>query len=59
MPLTYINFQSLSQKTAKKLDQNLIHKQLLRLESAITQLDQNLNSKLLLETLLLDWPVIT
>ena len=56
MPLTYINFQSLSQKTAKKLDQNLIHKQLLRLENAITQLDQNLNSKLLLETLLLDWP---
>jgi DNA polymerase-3 subunit delta' len=56
MPLTYINFQSLSQKTAKQLDQNLIHAQLLRLENAITQLDQNLNSKLLLETLLLDWP---
>jgi DNA polymerase-3 subunit delta' len=56
MPLTYINFQSFSQKIAKKLDQNLIHTQLLRLESALTQLDQNLNSKLLFETLLLDWP---
>lgn len=56
MPLTYINFQSFSQKIAKKLDQNLIHTQLFRLENAITQLDQNLNSKLLLETLLLDWP---
>jgi DNA polymerase-3 subunit delta' len=56
MPLTYINFQSLSQKTAEQIDHDLIHGQLLRLESALTQLDQNLNSKLLLETLLLDWP---
>lgn len=56
MPLTYINFQSLSQKTAKRLDHNLIHRQLLRLESAITQLDQNLNSRLLIENILLDWP---
>lgn len=56
MPLTYLNFKSLSQKIAKQLDQNLIHGQLLRLENALTQLDQNLNSKLLLETLLLDWP---
>ena len=58
MPLTFINFKSLSQKIAEQLDQNLIHGQLLRLENAITQLDQNLNSKLLLETLLLDWPRI-
>jgi len=56
MPLTFINFQSLSQKTAKQIDSNQIHTQLLRLENALTQLDQNLNSKLLLETLLLDWP---
>lgn len=58
MPLTFINFQSLSQITAKQLDHNLIHAQLLRLENALIQLDQNLNSKLLLETLLLDWPIV-
>jgi DNA polymerase-3 subunit delta' len=58
MPLTFINFKSPSQKTAKKLTEPVIYQQLLSLETALQQLDANLNSRLLVETLLLDWPRI-
>ena len=56
MPLTFLNFKSLSQKPAEKLSKSVIHDQLIRLEKSLIQLDENLNSRLLLETLLLDWP---
>jgi len=56
MPLTYLNFKSYSKKTAEKMTEFLIHNQLLRLENALIQLDANLNSRLLIETVLMDWP---
>jgi DNA polymerase-3 subunit delta' len=58
MPLTFLNFKPLSRKTAEKLTQPVVYQQLLRLETSLTQLDTNLNSRLLVETLLLDWPKI-
>jgi DNA polymerase-3 subunit delta' len=58
MPLTFLNFKSLSQKTADKLNKEIIFTQLLRLENALLQLDTNLNSRLLIENILLDWPVV-
>jgi len=58
MPLTFLNFKAFSQKTAEKLTEPVIYQQLLKLENSLTQLDANLNSRLLLETLLLDWPKI-
>ena len=58
MPITFLNFKSLSQKTAEKLTEPVIFQQLLRLETSLTRLDANLNSRLLLETLLLDWPIV-
>jgi hypothetical protein len=59
MPLTFLNFKSLIQKTAEKLTEPVIYQQLIILETALGQLDTNLNSRLLVETLLLDWPVIS
>ncbi|PKO04789.1 MAG: hypothetical protein CVU41_15635 [Chloroflexi bacterium HGW-Chloroflexi-3] len=59
MPLTFLNFKSFSQKTAEKLTEPVIYQQLLRLETSLTQLDINLNSRLLLEIFLLDWPILT
>jgi DNA polymerase-3 subunit delta' len=58
MPLTFLNFKSLSQNTAEKLTESVIYQQLMKLETALGQLDTNLNSRLLLETLLLDWPKV-
>ena len=58
MPLTYLNFQRLSQKAAQSLSESLIQQQLSRMETALQQLDTNLNSRLLVETLLLDWPIV-
>ena len=58
MPLTFQNFKSYSQKTAEKLSKSVIHDQLIQLENALQQLDANLNSRLLIETLLLDWPKV-
>ncbi len=58
MPLTFLNFKTYSQNTAQKLGESTIYEQLLRLEKALLQLDMNLNNRLLMETLLLDWPRI-
>ncbi len=58
MPLTFLNFKTYSQKTAEKLGEPVIYDQLLCLEKALQQLDANLNSRLLMETILLDWPTI-
>ncbi len=58
MPLTFLNFKSYSQQTAEKLGESVIYKQLLRLERALMQLDTNMNSRLLMESLLLEWPRI-
>jgi len=57
MPLTFINFKSLSQKTAKKLTEPVVYQQLLQLENSLQQLDVNLNGRLLVETILMDWPI--
>ena len=45
MPLTYVNFKSLSQKTAKKLTEPVIYAQLLQLENSLQQLDVNLSDQ--------------
>ncbi len=50
MPLTFLNFKSLCQKMAAKLTKSVIYQQLLKLETSLTQLDANMNSRLLLET---------
>jgi hypothetical protein len=59
MPLTFLNFRCFSQRTAEKLTEPVIYQELIILETALGQLDTNLNSRLLVETLLLDWPVIS
>ena len=58
MPLSFLNFKSLSQKMAAKLTESVIYLQLLKLETSLTQLDANMNNRLLLETMLLDWPKV-
>lgn len=58
MPLTFLNFKPYSQKIADKLSTSEINQQLLNLETSLTKLDENLNSRLLIESILLDWPTI-
>ncbi len=58
MPLTFTNFQTYSQSAAAQLSEPVIHSQLTRLENALQQLDSNLNSRLLLENILLCWPTL-
>ncbi len=58
MPLTFLNFKAYSQKIVDKLSASIINDQLLNLENSLLKLDANLNSRLLIETLLLNWPTV-
>ena len=57
-PLTYLQFSPWINQTADKLDLDDVIPVISRLEEALQQLDSNLNARLLVENILLDWPHI-
>jgi DNA polymerase-3 subunit delta' len=58
MPLTYTEFQPNTRSFARQIDLPTARRLVSRMEEALTQLDANLNPRLLVENLLLDWPVL-
>ncbi len=58
MPLTYIQFSGLSRQAAAQLSLDEALSQMQRLETALDQLNANLNQRLLTENILYSWPRI-
>ena len=58
-PLTYLQFAAWVEKTAALLDKSRVLEIVVQLETALQQMDSNLNTRLLVEILLLDWPQIS
>jgi hypothetical protein len=57
-PLTYLQFSPWIDQAAANLGLNSVITIINRLEEALQQLDNNLNARLLVENILLDWPRI-
>ena len=57
-PLTNLDCEAQIQRLAGQLSLEVVHERTVDLERALARLDANVNARLLLEVLLLDWPTI-
>lgn len=58
MPLTYIQYQSWSRQVAQEISLEEIRSLICRMEVGLGQLESNVNNRLLLENIVLEWPDI-
>jgi DNA polymerase-3 subunit delta' len=56
MPLTYVQFAGLTRQAASQIGQDEALRQMQRLETALEQLNANLNQRLLTENIVYRWP---
>lgn len=58
MPLTYIQYKNWSRQVAQTITMEEIRQLISRLEVGLIQLESNVNNRLLLENIMLEWPTV-